>query len=394
MFQTITTEIMSRMVNFIIPLQQIIITFRDLIGKIVGVITTSFFSILTVYYMVLSLVKVVANSIVSNLVLLSIMIAIMWLTPFTFGAASLFTTFFVAIAVPMSLILVFMTDVLQINTNLSIPTLKCFDKNTMIKMNNETYKKIMEIKVGEKLYENNQVTAVIKVETKGSKIYKLNGVIVSDTHIVNYKGQWIPVIKHPDASLYTEIYNEPYLYCLNTTNKIITINQMLFTDWDEIYDESISKILNNNAVQIERLDNIHHHIDGGFYGLTKIKLQNNKYKNIQNVEIGDILEKGEKVYGLVEIDGENITNQFKYNLGKSQIIEGGPNLVFYNNNTNNNNKNKFSSLYLNNTSNAIKLKEKHQKLYHLLTDSKTFFINNIEFCDYNANVDIFLENPK
>ena len=31
------------------------------------------------------------------------------------------------------------------------------------------------------------------------------------------------------------------------------------------------------------------------------------------------------------------------------------------------------------------------KLYHLLTNTKTFFINGIKFYDYNSCIDLFLE---
>ena len=34
------------------------------------------------------------------------------------------------------------------------------------------------------------------------------------------------------------------------------------------------------------------------------------------------------------------------------------------------------------------------KLYHLLTDSKTFYVNNIRFYDYNASIDLLLDKNK
>ena len=35
---------------------------------------------------------------------------------------------------------------------------------------------------------------------------------------------------------------------------------------------------------------------------------------------------------------------------------------------------------------------KEEKLYHLITDTKTFHINNIRFCDYDATIDSILGN--
>jgi hypothetical protein len=34
---------------------------------------------------------------------------------------------------------------------------------------------------------------------------------------------------------------------------------------------------------------------------------------------------------------------------------------------------------------------KEKRLFHLLTDTKTFFVNGVEILDYNASVDLFLE---
>ena len=37
---------------------------------------------------------------------------------------------------------------------------------------------------------------------------------------------------------------------------------------------------------------------------------------------------------------------------------------------------------------------KENKLYHLLTDKKSFYINNINFYEYNASIDLFLNKSK
>ena len=47
----------------------------------------------------------------------------------------------------MSIILAFMVDTLKVSTSYKIPKIKCFDKNTMIKMNNGVHKKITEIHI-------------------------------------------------------------------------------------------------------------------------------------------------------------------------------------------------------------------------------------------------------
>ena len=50
-------------------------------------------------------------------------------------------------------------------------------------------------------------------------------------------------------------------------------------------------------------------------------------RDIKDVNVGDILENDEEVYGIVEINGKNIDEQFEYNLGKDLVVEGTSNLL-------------------------------------------------------------------
>ena len=59
--------------------------------------------------------------------------------------------------------------------------------------------------------------------------------------IVNYLDNWMPVSRHPHAKIHSN-YLEPYLYCLNTSSKTIQINEHVFSDWDEIFDNDIKNI--------------------------------------------------------------------------------------------------------------------------------------------------------
>ena len=367
--QDISEEIMGRLMNIMIPLMQIIISFKDLVSKIQGTMTAGLFTLLGGYYALKALMGAIAQFIISILIALAIMIAAFWIVPFTWGAAIANTVIFIAIAIPMSIILAFMVDVLKVNTNLSIPKVKCFDKNTLIRMNNGIEKKISQIQPGEILSNNNIVTAKIKVEREGSTMYFLNNVLVSDSHIVKFNNNWIRVGEHPKACIYTS-YNEDFLYCLNTSKKIIEINNTIFTDWDEIYDETLNKVLSKSQLTKEC---IHKHLDCGFDGNTKIVLKDKLSHSLNKIKINDILENGEKVYGIVELDGKLIAEQYKYNLGENKFIEG-------------------YSLEFNYP--KTKIINKYNKLYHLLTDRGTFKIQNTIIKDYNAAIDRFLENNK
>jgi hypothetical protein len=393
--RAIAEEIMGRIINVTIPLQQIIIGLKDVLAKVQGTMTAGLFTLLGSYYTLKSLMGAIAQFIVTILIALAVMIAALWIVPFTWGAAAANTAIFVAISIPMALILTFMTKVLKVQSNLKIPKIKCFDKNTLLKMNDGSEKTIFDIEVGDVLINNNEVTGKIKVETIGSEIYNLNGVVVSNSHIVKYNDKWLPVSDHPD-SIKIESYNEPFLYCLNTTSKIIVINNISFTDWDEIYNNDICKFntllcikFNNRKQKYKfKTSDIHKYFDGGFISSTPIKLKNGTTKLIKDIVIGDVLENDENVYGLVEINGKDIDEQCIYYLGKNCKIEGGCNLCFYKESVN-----ILTTLDLDENNKKYK-NIKENKLYHLLTDKKTFYIGDFNFYDYNSSIDLFLDKFK
>jgi hypothetical protein len=395
LFQEIVKEIMGRLLNIMVPLQQIVISFKDIISKVQGVMTAGLFTLLGSYYALKSLLGAIAQFIITILIALVVIIAMFWIFPFTWGAAIANTAIFVAISIPMALMLAFMVDVLKVNPNLSIPQLKvpsvkCFDKNTKFVMEDGTIKTIYNLNVGDILLDGNKITAKFKVETNGSIMYNLYDIIVSDSHYVKYNNKWIKVCEHPYAIKITN-YNEKYLYCLNTSSKIIILNNIIFSDWDEIFEDDIItlKLLlkhNKNIKSQDYKNNlIHKFFDGGFTEDTSIKLINDSSKKIKDIKIGDVLQHNEKVYGIVEIDGIDLDGQYIYNLGNG-LIRGGPNINFCDRRI------KYTSTI--NCINKQINETKDNKLYHLLTDKKTFYVNNYKVYDYNASIDLLLDKNK
>lgn len=382
----VSTDVLGRAVNVTVPLQEMFLSIRDFIAKIQGALTATLFTFLGSYYAMQSFMNYTAKLIVQVLVAMVGAIIVLWAIPFTWGAAAAMSAAFLAISVPMAVILGFMIDVMKVNPGVKMPKLKCFDKNTMIEMNNGSFKPIEKICIGEKLKNNNRVTAKIKIDTFGSTMYCLNDVIVSDSHLVRipelngYK--WIRVSQHPEA-IKLDTYNEPYLYCLSTKKKEIEINKCVFSDWDEINDDIFAeRILQNPKYNKNVLlkKDIHKYLDGGFTSDTLIEMENKKHKPIKQINIGDILKNGEKVYGLVELDGTKLA-QYYYNLGENLTFKGGPNLIMYD-----------KIIIFRNT---IDLDEKYKRplyikqnrLYHLLTDSGCFTVSKINFGDYNSCID-------
>ena len=216
------------------------------------------------------------------------------------------------------------------------------------------------------LKDKNKVTATLKLNATGVKMYNLNGVIVSDTHCVLYKDKWIFSYQHPHA-LPVSFYDEKFLYCLNTTNKTISINNMTFIDWDEIYDDVRERIMRNHS--IHKNHDYHDKLDGGFTWDSMITMGDGTMKTIKDIQIGDVLKNNSIVDGLVEIDCPEL--QFTYYLGKNLKVDGGPNLKF-----------KDSSDVV-----IKKQTKRNERLYHLLTSSGTFECNNTILYDYNACID-------
>ena len=156
------------------------------------------------------------------------------------------------------------------------------------------------------LQDNSVVTAKIKVTSEGLDMYNLNGIVVSESHIIKCFGNWIPVKKHPLA-IKIDKYDELYLYCLNTSSKTIVLNSITFTDWDEVYDGNLDFLYKYISSK-----NISKALDKGLTKDTKIKMKmemkmENEYKCLKVIKIGDILSSNAIVYGIVEL--KNLGNK-------------------------------------------------------------------------------------
>lgn len=377
--QSISEIIMGKIMNIVIPLQEIIIKARDIFGKTQGILSAGLYTALGAYMTLQTLLGAIIQALVSILVILAgtiagllIIAAIPIIGELVMPILALDIGIFIAIAVPTIIIIVFTALYLQLNSESLIPSF-CFDKNTFLSMNDGSIKTIEKIQVGDILKNNVVVTAKIVVNQINTPMYQLRNIIVSGSHSVLYNGKWITIDKHPEA-IFIHDYIEPYLYCLNTTSKTIVIDNIIFCDWDELFGETLEKLnINKNF--------IHTFTDGGLKDTTFIRLKNGLKKKISDIKIGDILEYGEKVQGIVEINADDL-KQYTYSLGNMRSFEGGYNLYFQLNNSS------FSTLDLP-EKNKVERKDTDKKLYHLLTNTKTFFVNNIQFYDYNHCIDLY-----
>ena len=361
----IAENVLHRILNVMIPLQQMFIALMDSLQKAQGVLAGSLFTALGSYYTLKSLMGAIVELIVRILIILVSIIVGLWAIPITWPAAASMSAIFLAISIPLAIIVAVLTDVMHI-TSSRIPKLKCFDPNTelSVSFSNET-KSIKNIKIGERLQGNNTILGKILLSSDNEDMYHYKGIIVSGSHRVLENNEWIYIKDSRFSKIYLN-YPYPYIYCLITANKRINIQNVEMLDWDEVIDNKKQTI---ESIQlIEQKQQVMRY--GGFSHKCFIKLKNDSIITIKNIIPGDILKNGEIVYGVVELDSNIIQSCHKINLG---------NFTFYG-------EKNIDYMFLKSVPNTISLVEEPNppsKIYHLLTSTGSFSIENIPFRDYN-----------
>lgn len=370
----ILKDIMGRLINFLVPIQQIIIAFKDTMAKVVGIMQASINTAVGSIFAMKSLLGVIVTSAIQVLlILVAVLIALIivmvivffFLPGYFFYVAALvgtYTSFYMTIVG----LLLFIIGFLQINLGIQqvgvIPGLPdvprmCFDKDTPVVLLNDATKPFCDICVGDVLSDGGVVTATLILDARGVKMYDLNGIIVSARHAVRHNDRWVFVCDHPQAKL-LDHYDEPYIYCMNTTTKQFTIKNTLFVDWDEIYDD-VKAILdktyeNEQGVAPTSLDYIHEHYDGGFEGDVEILLESGDTMPINKIPVCLKLPGGVVVRGIVKIDKTRIKNT--------------------------------ANIYKN-TDEPNNLAKNTDFVYHLLTNKGYFYVGGKKVNDYNDYVD-------
>ena len=262
----------------------------------------------------------------------------------------------------------------------------CFAGNTILYLKNKNKIKICDINVNDVLNDNSVVTGIMKLSSKGEDIYKLNNIFVTGKHTVyhNYYG-WINVENHPD-SIYIDDFYEHFVYCINTDSKSIIINNTVYKDWDELIEKDFID-LKTNCIETCLLPksftnkDIHYYLDNGFHEDTKIELNDGTSKNINNIQVNDVLRFGEIVTGIIKINANIIGGVNEYTLPNKVIMKCSKNIEFINNN----------NLGINNTNSISGNKINDVKhLYHLLTNQNSFVIEGIRVADYNYGIEKYL----
>lgn len=178
----------------------------------------------------------------------------------------------------------------------------CFPADTKLNIRNKGLIPIREVKIGDIIVPgNSKVTATFRFYSRGQPMVKLGSVIVSTNHYVIYLGHPIKAGDHPDAIKINNWDSEEPLYCLNTSDNRINIDNLEFLDYDETSDGDkgtmnfIEGRVNSESVSTDyKFTEYSPAISGSAMIRTKEGL-----KIAGDVKIGDILSTGSEVVGVI-----------------------------------------------------------------------------------------------
>lgn len=395
----VSADIMSRTLNVTMPLVQFMIDIKSLIGKVIGTLTGSLYTLFGSYLAMKSLFLFIIHLIIVILISLAASIAallIISFIPFVGIPAGIamvpLLAIMVAILIPTIIVKLAMKDVMSLHTESTPSVPGCFSKNTpiMIEKNQQlAYVDISDLKIGDRLAlaADSTVTGIIKFSAKEQIVYNLYDVLVTSEHRVFHDDYgWLKVKNHPH-SYQVKNFNDPFVYCPLTSNKIFRIGNIIYSDWDDI-DEKVLVDLDLNCVpkchipKYYKNDDLHVYLDNGLHSTSMILLENGSAKEIKNIEVEDILWEGIKVVGIVKIDAIDLEQVNTYYLSDSRTIQCSRNICI-------------SDPHLGeiNTFDLTDCKKIEGEifLYQLITDTGYFFLeNNLKVRDYNYGIDKYI----
>lgn len=114
----------------------------------------------------------------------------------------------------------------------------CFDKNTRIKLADGSITTMENVKLGSELIDGGKVFAVLKIDNPNKEcLYKISStnqdIYVTGEHFVQQTNKkWIQVKNYNKAIKMPNMVPE-YFSCLITTNRRIQIDDEIFWDWED-----------------------------------------------------------------------------------------------------------------------------------------------------------------
>jgi hypothetical protein len=406
-FNSIIDQIYAGIANVVVFTLNFFIKMKDSMAKINGILTAALYTLFGSYMAAESLFLCLIELIIIILILVAVGCLLFWgislvLLATFFGAplappfaiaSIIWLLVFIAIMIPCIWFEYMLMKVMDLSSPPMPGIPACFAEDTLIELlvtnnhDSKTSKKRMkDMRIGDILKNGSKVTAVLKCSAKEQNLYKLNNVMVTGEHRVFYpeENKWIKVKNHKN-SVFMSGFNEPYVYCLGTDKKEFSIGDTLFSDWDDI-DADVLEDLRPHLPYSFNYKDIHIHLDCGFHHSSKIVLENRLSVTIKDVKVNDTLLSGDKVVAIIKIAGHDVsTYHYSFN-NDNRTICGTKNIQI-----NDDNLGVINAMdYIKTHQTFCKPLPEEEYMYHLLTDTSFFVVNNIRVGDYNSGIDKYL----
>jgi hypothetical protein len=404
----VVANLMNRVSGFVIVIQQIIISMRDLFAKVQGVAVAGLYTVLGSYYTLKSALGAVMELCIIFLVTMAAIIVGFWMMPWTWGIAAGLTAVFISISIPLIVMTVWLSKIMNIQTSRSPPgkpgRSSCFSGDSRITLKNGETIPIREVKIGDVLKDGGVVTARMKVKKTPDNIIGLisPNVRVTGCHYVYHEGSWIKSLSHPNFSLVHDASDIEYLYCLNVSTKKIHMGGLVFSDWDDMIktDETYGFMTQLKdtlyptmpTTELHNPENIHKYFDGGLDGMSLIDTTDGSIP-ISKIKVGAELCLGNTVIGVVKIYAKDL-DQMYYNVSgrgsATHVLRGGGNLIYKTSSDCELSGKSRTTLFEFIDKKEVETKNKSKVLYHLLTETGEFKTDcGLILQDYNSCLDHF-----
>uniref|UniRef100_A0A6C0BQ76 Vint domain-containing protein n=1 Tax=viral metagenome TaxID=1070528 RepID=A0A6C0BQ76_9ZZZZ len=380
-------NIITKMNELVIQLTQQSISMKSVIAMIHATIVTAVYSIIGSYYTGVSVFIMFSEAFFNFIMVVLILTAIiLMVTPVTFAVGMGIFLQGVALFAVLILLNNFIKNAFGIHiVNMKLPKMpgkgkkgkKCFAHNTNVSMMGGEYKQISDLVIGDVLLDGSIVTSIqISVNDELSFV-NINGVIVTNDHKIYYHN-WIDAKYHPEAKVVQ--CNDPYVYCIGTSSKIITLNGCIFSDWDEITIDDLSELTNvdictGRTPNIIKLKDVHMYFDTGYHGDTLVTLKNGNIVPIQDVKNGDVLGDDSVVTTTVSIMSKDL-DYFSYYKDGVHLFDSTGNIV------------------VDDIDIQFRKTQSPEKSYNLVTNTGNMNIYNINVGDYNKGIEKFFPESR
>lgn len=244
------TFIMTKLTAIIIPFQKMLIRIKDTLEKTGAIMGTFLYIIMGLNWAFDAYMKTFIKQAVVALAVAAIAIVALWILPFTWPLAIAGTLTWVLMLAAVVLVYGFIRKITDM-TSVQMPTKPgrpkppiwnpfCFHPDTLIKMNDGKSKKMKDIKIGDVLNHDVEVTSTMFIKGQSDNpFYSIHSDILNDDILVT--GTHKIYDEDTKSFIYVKDFKKakptifwgPTMSCLITHNNTIPIGEYIFKDWED-----------------------------------------------------------------------------------------------------------------------------------------------------------------